>query len=88
VDVLVQQMLGLGCTHVDTQAKQRLGLLPATSAPTPQGRSPLALVCERWCQSLASVYLGEARELTFPPPSAELLKAVASSGRQRSPTCT
>lgn len=84
VDVLVHQMLGLGCTELDAPAKQRLGLLPATSVPTAQGRSPLTLICERWCQSLAAVYLGEARELAFPTPSPALLKAIVSPGHRRS----
>lgn len=84
VDVLVHQMLGLGCTAVDVQAKERLGLLPATSVPIEEGRSTLTLVCERWCQSLAAVYLGEARELMFPKPLPALLMAVTSLRRKRS----
>lgn len=83
VDVLVHQLLGLGSTEVDAQAKQRLGLLPAISVPVADGRSPLTLVCERWCQSLAAVYLGEARELAFPNPSSAMLRAVTASGRRR-----
>lgn len=83
VDVLVHQMLGLGWIEVDASSKERLGLLPATSIPTAEGRSPLTLVCERWCQSLAAVYLGEAKELCFPSPESALLKAVVSGSRRR-----
>jgi CRISPR-associated protein Cas1 len=83
VDVLVHQMLGLGWVAVDAMSKERLGLLPATSIPTSEGRSPLSLVCERWCHSLASVYLGESRELSFPRPEPALLKAALASGTRR-----
>lgn len=86
VDVLVHQMLGLGWVAVDALSKERLGLLPATSIPTSEGRSPLSLVCERWCQSLAAVYLGEARELCFPMPEPALLRAALATGTRRSGT--
>ncbi len=85
VDVLVHQMLGLGWTQVDAASKACLGVLPATSIAMKGGRSPLTLVCERWCQSLASVYLGEARELLFPDPEPRLLKSVISRTRRRDP---
>jgi len=82
VDVVVHQMLGLGWTEVDAKAKERLALLPATSVPTGEGQSPLTLVCERWCQSLAAVYLGERRELAFPEPNTALLRAALEVGRR------
>lgn len=84
VDVVVHQMLGLGWTTVDGPAKHRLGVLPATSVPSADGSSPLTLICERWCQSLAAVYQGEARELAFPDPTPRLLKAMLSPGRRQS----
>lgn len=83
VDAVVHQMLGLGWSTVDARTKERLGLLPATSIPTADGRSPLTLVCERWCQSLAAVYLSERRELAFPDPSPAFLRAALATARRR-----
>lgn len=81
VDLLVHELAGLGLVSLEESSKKCLALLPATSIPAGETRSPVAMVCEVWCQSLAQAYLGERRDLQFPEPSVAMLRAVLAGAR-------
>lgn len=63
VDIWVRTLVDRGMAHVSEEAKRSLGLLPTRSLRTQEGVSPLSVVVERCCVSLAQVYLGERKEL-------------------------
>lgn len=76
VDVVVHELGNLGALELNQRVKSRLALIPATTLRGKGNRSPVAMVCERWCQSVTQVLMGKQRELNFPEPSTALLKAV------------
>lgn len=66
VDAWVKRLRQEGTTEVNAHAKRSLGLLPIRSLRTPGGISPIGLVVQRTCVSLAQVYEGSRVNLCLP----------------------
>lgn len=81
VDVLVKQLVLRGYTEVTRESKRHLALLPTLSIRAQDGRTPVAVITERWCRSLAEVYLGQSRKLWFPSPTKSLVANIVKQGQ-------
>lgn len=88
VDVWVRRLQAAGTEEVDTVAKRALGLLPTRSLRTDQGISPVSLVVQRSCVSLAQVYEGQRRTLDLPASSATTLSAMWDEADGQDPEAT
>lgn len=74
VDAWVR-ILSEGNVHdVTPGAKRVLGLLPTRTLQTKNGMSPVSVVIERCCVSLAQSYLGECKTLSLPDAAADTLR--------------
>jgi len=71
VDAWVRRVVDHKVQTVDADAKRTLGLLPTRSLRTEAGISPVSIVIERCCLSLAQVYLGERKTLALPDGTAD-----------------
>lgn len=76
VDVLVRKLHAEGVVEVDVAFKRRIGRLHTLSLVVPEGISPVSLVVQRLCISLAQVYEGIAKELALPKAEAGVLSAL------------
>ena len=76
VDAWVKRLQQQAVVEVDAHAKRTLGLLPTRSLQTPDGISPIALVVQRACISLAQVYEGSRADLYLPDARASALRAM------------
>lgn len=66
VDAWVHRLVGVGTTEVNSDAKHALGRLPVRSIRTERGTSPVSLVVQRTCVSLARYYESELNALELP----------------------
>lgn len=73
VDAWVKRLQQQSVVEVDAHAKRALGLLPTRSLHTPDGISPIALVAQRTCVSLAQVYESSRADLYLPVARASAL---------------
>lgn len=87
-DAWVWRLLQQGTTTVGAQSKGALALLPVRTMLTEAGRSPLTLVVQRLCLSLAQVYEGQRTVLDLPAPDGSTLAAIWDDGNgdQQEPT--
>ena len=76
VDAWVRRLLESGCSIVDTDSKRALALLPTRSLLTEYGISPVSVVIQRLCISLAQVYEDPASTLELPPCNAKTLSSM------------
>jgi len=76
VDCIVWRMHELGVKEVDGSSKRALALMPTKSLLTESGVSPVSLVIQRLCISLAQCYLGDERALELPHSNKGLLGAL------------
>ncbi len=76
VDACVRRLCDIGSLEVDAKTKRALGLLPVRSLRVEQGVSPVSMVVQRLCVSLAQCYEGETRVLTLPPTGTDTLSAL------------
>ena len=72
VDREVHSLVGEGCRDLTRDAKAALARIMIIDLPTERGLSPLMVVAERLCQSLAAVYGGWEQKLALPRPGLPL----------------
>jgi len=76
VDMVVKELVCSGQTAVDAVSKPVLALIPTRSLRMPYGVSPVSLVLQRLCVSLAQAYENPKLKLAMPLGSRELLSAL------------
>ena len=76
VDAWVRRLLDSGCTVVDATSKRALAMLPARSLHTDEGISPISVVIQRLCISLAQTYERPTGKLALPGCNAKTLSSL------------
>lgn len=79
VDLTVRRLQLMGVGDMHQTAKRELALLPARTLLVQNQRSPVTLVIQRLCTSLAQVYEGDRRLLELPPADASSLFDMGTS---------
>ncbi|MER3546799.1 MAG: type II CRISPR-associated endonuclease Cas1 [Rhodanobacteraceae bacterium] len=75
-DLWVRKLVDQRIDEVTPDAKRTLGLLPTRNLLTEFGISPLSVVVERCCVSLAQIYQGSRKELTLPDADVDAIRTV------------
>lgn len=75
VDCMVWRLNSEGFEGVDADSKRELALLPTRSLVTPEGVSPVSVVVQRLCASLAKCCEGGGTTLDLPASHKELLRS-------------
>ena len=76
VDAWVKRLQQRAMVDVDAHVKRTLGLLPTRSVLTPNGISPVSLLVQRTCVSLAQVYERNRSGLHLPEARATTLRTM------------
>ncbi len=76
VDIWVRRLIMKGATQVDAGSKRALALLPTRSVQTDYGISPVSVVVQRLCISLAQIYEIPTAKLELPLASSDAISHV------------
>lgn len=76
VDAWVRRLADSGVAAVNPDSKRALALLPVRTLHTDAGTSPIAVVIQGTCVSLAQVYEAPSNKLRLPPDNAEGLRSI------------